>query len=157
MFRHLGTADVSVKRNFGNCLKSYIIFKSVGTLRRQSLVHPSINTHWGGNRAVAMFTFQDKSLYVQQCSYDIVCPRAAIITRTHCDLPNAKLFQSETCCEILPCARLQAMLRLQRQLQPARQNPFTPLRKSHFRNGLTHELAEKRRSYDSKWQCVWGR
>lgn len=99
---------------------------------------------------MAMLTFQDKSLYIQQCSYDIVCPRAAIITRSHGDLPNAKLFQSETCCEMLLCARLQAMLRLQRQIQPARQNPFTPSRKSHFINGLTHELSEKHRLYDSK-------
>lgn len=91
-----------------------------------------------------MLPFQDKlSLHLQQHSYDIICLRAVIIIRSHDDLPNAKLFQAGTCCELLLCARLQAMLRLQRQIQPVRQNPSITLRYSHFINGLTCELSGK--------------
>lgn len=64
----------SVKRNFCNCFKSYIIVKSVGTLLRQSLFEPPISRYWGGNRSVPMLTLRiNLSLHVQQCSYDIFC------------------------------------------------------------------------------------
>lgn len=73
---------------------------------------------------MAMLKFQDVSFF----TFTAAClPHYLPESNSYKEswwLTKWKLFPSETYCELLLCARLQVMLRLQRQTQPARQKSF---------------------------------